>query len=151
MLALFWSITCRKVIVFDIAWPFWSKPLPHNCCTSTRNRNGTLRGSHCAWGVRGFCILFTRPEFCPYLLFRNNSTGLKTRSIFNLQGHLHRDKVRTLLGSIWSGLERCPIRILKDEASLLPRLSVARDPVENGLFFVGLCDCVKERIPYTGI
>ena len=70
---------------------------------------------------------------------------------FNLQGHLHRDKVRTLLGSIWSGLERCPIRALKDEASLLPRLSVARDPVENGLFFVGLCDCVKERIPYTGI
>ena len=70
---------------------------------------------------------------------------------FNLQGHLHPDMVRTLLGSIWLGLERCPIRTLKDEASLLPRLSVARDPVENGLFFVGLCDCVKERIPYTGI
>ena len=70
---------------------------------------------------------------------------------FNLQGHLRRDKVRTLLGSIWSGLERCPIHTLKDDASLLPRLSVARDPVENGLFFVGLCDCVKERIPYTGI
>ena len=57
-------------------------------------------------------------------------------NLFNLHGHLHRDKVRTLLGSIWSGLGRCPVRALKDETSLLPRLSVARDPVENGLFFV---------------
>ena len=75
----------------------------------------------------------------------------RAQAPFNLHGQLHRDKVRTLLGSRWSGLEPCPIRALKDEASFLPRLSVARNPVENGLFFVELCDFVKERILYTGI
>ena len=91
-------------------------------------------------GVRGFCILFQGW----------NSTLVSINS-FNLHGHWHRDKVCTLLGSIWTRLEPCHIRALKDEASLLPRLSVAWDPVENGLFFVGLRDCLKERIPYTGI
>ena len=97
----------------------------------------------------GFCILSTRLEFGLRLHFRKKFQ--RVENPFNLHGQLHRDKVRTLLGSLWSGLEPCPIHAAKDEASHLTQLSMARDPVENGLFFAELCDCVKERIPYTGI